>query len=194
MSNNKALISPIPPESYGERFIRFISGLTMTREEAERQGDQLDGSTNESSSHRRSSFPISRRSTDKVVGDAEKQAHKTEKQGAHEEPARDRTLSAVRSPSAERSAGVAGSTLPVVEEDGEGGSREESIRDEKTGASTAGLPTPTNSDRPPRVPAKDPPPPDPQLPSIPSFNRLSMGLASPTAATTATTTTTTENR
>ena len=132
MSHNKSQISPIPPEAYGDRFVKFISGLTMTREEIEREtqnGDQLDSST--TASTRQSSWPISRRSTDKVVEKAEKQAHKTQEAGVHEEPMKDRTLSAIRSPSAERSGGVTGATLPVVEEDGEGGSREESIREEK---------------------------------------------------------------
>ena len=173
MSNNKSQISPIPPEAYGDRFVKFISGLTMTKEEIDREVqavDQMDDST--TGTHRQPSWPISRRSTDKVVEKAEKQAHQTEKAGAHEEPTKDRTLSSVRSPSAERGGG-AGATLPVVEEDGEGCSREESIRDEKSQSRT-----PSTADQPPAVPAKDQPSSEAKLPSIPNFNRLSMGLGS----------------
>ena len=186
MSNNKSQISPIPPEGYGDRFVKFISGLTMTKEEQERateSGEQLNGSIDTA---RRTSFPISRKSNEtKVVEQAEIQAHKTEREGSSEESHRDRTLSAVRSPSAERSAGITGATLPVVEEDGEAGSREDSVQDEK-----GGPPLPNGSavqnEHPPLILTKvgQPPPNDhlsndAQLPSIPNFNRLSMGLQSP---------------
>ena len=178
MSSNKSQISPIPPEGYGDRFVKFISGLTMTKEEVEREaqaGDQLDGSVHTNS--RQHSFPTSRKSTDKVIKNAEKQAHKSEKEGKTEEPSKDRTLGAIRSPSAERSGGVAGATLPIVEEDGEGGSREESIRDEKPQSRTSS--TPAEPDRPPpAVAIQDRAPTQAKLPSIPNFNRLSMGLGS----------------
>ncbi|KAK4556271.1 Phosphatidylinositol-4-phosphate 5-kinase [Recurvomyces mirabilis] len=36
MGGHESQISPIPPERYGERFIRFISGVTMSREQAEK--------------------------------------------------------------------------------------------------------------------------------------------------------------
>ena len=167
----------------------------MTREEAERNAhvsEQLDGSAG-GTPHRESSFPFSRRSTDKtsnrdrrsldqkstdkVIDKAEKQAHKTEKEGATEEPQRDRTLASVRSPSAERTGGTAGATLPVVQEDGEGGSREESIKDEKSAA-----PTFQSRPRPDVTKEKNASPNDSGLPSIPKFNRLSLGLgpSSPT--------------
>jgi 1-phosphatidylinositol-4-phosphate 5-kinase len=35
MGGNESQISPIPPERYGDRFIKFISGMTMSRERAE---------------------------------------------------------------------------------------------------------------------------------------------------------------
>ena len=111
------------PEGYGERFVKFISGITMNKEEQEREaqsGDHLDGSID---THRQSSFPISRPSTDRVIEKAEKQAHKTEKEGAAEDPKRDRTLTVVRSPSVERASGAGGTTLPVVEEDADAASR-----------------------------------------------------------------------
>ncbi|KAL8962028.1 MAG: hypothetical protein Q9183_005214, partial [Haloplaca sp. 2 TL-2023] len=74
MSNNKSQISPIPPQDYGDRFVKFITGLTKTREESEREGrstDQMDGSIHH---ERQPSITLARHSTDKVVQKAEKQA------------------------------------------------------------------------------------------------------------------------
>lgn len=176
MSNNKSQISPIPPEAYGDRFVKFISGLTKTKEESEREpkiSEQLENST--TASRRRASWTVSRKSTDKVVEKAEKQAINTEKEGAQEEPSKDRTLSSMRSPSADRSGGVTGATLPVVEEDGEGGSREESIRGDISQRKV-----PSNTERPPPLPEKDREAEETKLPSLPTFNRLSMGLGSST--------------
>ncbi|KAL8935649.1 MAG: hypothetical protein Q9211_004594, partial [Gyalolechia sp. 1 TL-2023] len=86
MSNNKSQISPIPPEDYGHRFVKFITGLTKTKEQAERESrstEQLEGSVY---NDRQPSFNLSRHSTDKVTQKAEKQARKSiEKQGASEE-------------------------------------------------------------------------------------------------------------
>ena len=175
MSNERSQISPIPPEGYGDRFVKFISGITMTREEQERQaqsGARLDSSVEPK---RQSSFPISRHSTDKVIEKAEKQAHKTEKEGATEEPKNDRTLSTVRSPSAERAGGGGGATLPVVEEDGEAVSREDSIHNgTNVGRGPDGEPSISG-----RPPSEDgiPLPSDKRLPSLPDFNRLSMGMS-----------------
>ena len=178
MSSDSSQISPIPPEGYGDRFVRFISGITMTKEEQERQsqsGDLLDGSID---THHQSSFPISRHSTDRVIEKAEKQAHKTEKEGATEEPKRDRTLSTVRSPSVERAGGGGGATLPVVEEDGEAASREDSIHNGKTGGSVPDD-VPSTDERPAPTSSKDGMglPSDKRLPSLPDFNRLSMGMS-----------------
>ena len=180
MSNDRSQISPIPPESYGDRFVKFISGITMTKEEQERQhqsGDLLDGSID---SHRRSSFPISRPSTDRVIEKAEKQAQRSEKEGATEDPKRDRTLTVVRSPSIERLGGSGGATLPVVEEDAEAASREDSFGNEKAGgrvpngvASTGERPPPQTLTDETRLSY------DKRLPSLPNFNRLSMGISTP---------------
>lgn len=177
MSANKSQISPIPPESYGDRFVKFIGGLTMTKEEQEREvqsGEQLDGSFG---TPRQSSFPISRTSNEnKVIEKAEKQAQKTEKEGSTEEPQRDKTLSTLRSTSAERLNGVGGTTLPVVEEDGEAGSREDSVQEVRADNALK------DDERPPPTPEKDRLPNEKQLPSLPNFNRLSMGLQSTTPA------------
>lgn len=150
----------------------------MTKEEQERHaqsGDLLDGSID---IHRQTSFPISRRSTDKVIEKVEKQAHKTEKEGVTEDPKRDRTLSTVRSPSVERAGGGGGATLPVVDEDGEAASREDSVHNGETGGSGPDD-VPSTSGQPPPTPSKDGMrlPSDKRLPSLPDFNRLSMGMS-----------------
>ena len=37
LHDNRSQISPVPPQAYGDRFINFITGITMTKEEAERR-------------------------------------------------------------------------------------------------------------------------------------------------------------
>ena len=171
MSNNKSQISPIPPVAYGDRFVKFITGITLPREEAEKQShDQADGSI-----HTRppSGQRLVRTSTERVLEKAEKQARLSEDNGAAESSAHDRTLSAIRSPSAERTSGVAGSTLPIVEEVGEGGSTGgRSGRSQERGGSVT--PSDLNIDsgpvlggRPPPTPPKDHPLRNKQLPSLP---------------------------
>ena len=139
MSAPKTQISPIPPEAYGDRFIKFISGLAKTKEEVEREAEasqqlntSLDNTQGRASSDYlgKSSKGIARSSTEKIIEKAEKQARKSEDRGAVEDERRDRTIAAVRSPSADRSNGITGQTLPVVDEDGEANSREASLRDE----------------------------------------------------------------
>lgn len=121
LSNDKALISPIPPKDYGDRFIKFITRITMTREEAERdvqRNDQVDGSVHT----RTSSHYPSRGSAERTMDKAERQARKSEQGAVCEANVPEKFLSAVRSPSAELTNGLAGATLPVVEEVGESGS------------------------------------------------------------------------
>lgn len=168
----------------------------MTREEAEKgkvKHEQANGyvpgvqpdlnipfsrrSTDGKSSGRKSTDRVS---TEKVVQKAEAQAEKAQRDGSIEEPSRERTLSSTRSPSTDRVSGIQGATLPVVEEAGESGSREESIRDEKSV-----LPTPNGftESRPSHKPLTDASVEGQKLPSIPNFNRLSMGLGRPTPST-----------
>lgn len=137
LSHDSSQISPIPPEGYGERFIKFITGITKTREQAERElaeaeaamaaQEQADGEAERGEGHRgrpRShSQPFARSSTDNsAMQRAEAQALKSELDGSRNDDRPDRTRTAVRSPSAERSNGVNGATLPVVEEVGESSS------------------------------------------------------------------------
>ena len=179
MSHNKTQISPIPPEGYGNRFVKFITGLTMTKEEVEREHrstDQTDGSIH---TDRQPSFSLSRQSTDKVIQRAEKQAQKTEKQGASEDSRRDRTLSALRSSSAERSSGLAGATLPVVEEAGEAGSREDSLGQETLERQISRDPALGGSlkQRPQEAPSTLSSSGHKHLPSLPFIPRLSMNMS-----------------
>lgn len=175
MSNNKSQISPIPPEDYGERFVKFITGLTKTKEQAERESrstDQMDGSIHHD---RQPSFSFSRRSTDKVIQKAEKQALKTEKQGASEDTTRDRVLTAEKN---------AGTTLPVVEEDGEAGGREDSVpREDGANVQVSDESNPISSGETQIVSPTERSSGHRHLPSLPFIPRLSMtestGLASP---------------
>lgn len=182
LSNNKTQISPIPPEGYGDRFVKFITGLTMAKEEVEREtqsGDQRDGSM---STNRQ----ITRSSTDKVVSKAELQAQKTVIHGASEDVPPEKTLSTLRRVSAEKPNGVPGATLPVVEEAGEAGSREDSMRNEKSpGLSAAhdcSSPMPSNNvksfeEQRPEMTVMDSPTLKNELPSIPHISRISMTSA-----------------
>jgi 1-phosphatidylinositol-4-phosphate 5-kinase len=95
----------------------------------------------------------------------ENDAIKSEKRGEHESDRPDpRLISTIRSPSAERSGGLQGQTLPVVEEMGEasstggrsGTSRERDENDENRNGDRRPLtPAKDNNDGRPVTPAKD---------------------------------------
>ncbi|KAF2470441.1 SAICAR synthase-like protein [Lindgomyces ingoldianus] len=115
MMNTESQISAIPPERYGDRFVRFISGVTKTREAAERE--KAEEAENAISDPRLSGVNMAHRdreATDAVIEKAEHQAQRSKERGASEEDVPNREMRAVRSPSAER--GELGTTLPVVEE------------------------------------------------------------------------------
>lgn len=139
LSHNRLQISPIPPESYGERFINFITGITMSKEEAEREAQA-----------RASGDP----SMDPVRGQGfhdpavERTMRAAEKQVARDGPEpQPRTLTTMRDPMDASSTGGP-STLPVVQEDGENGSTG-SVGDQN-GQNESGP-----ADFPPPVPEKD---------------------------------------
>ncbi|MCJ1282863.1 Phosphatidylinositol-4-phosphate 5-kinase [Xylographa opegraphella] len=169
MSNDKTQISPIAPEPYGDRFVRFITGITMPREEAEKQSqDTTQGGSR-----------LVRSSTHKVIDKAEHEARHPESNGSSGDKPPDRTLVVVQSP-AEMTSGSAGATLPVVEEVGEGGSTGgRSGRSQERDEAPHRYPNPLNGNgsphiggRPPPTPPKDHPMPsraslDKQLPSLP---------------------------
>jgi hypothetical protein len=121
----------------------------MTKEEAERHGSRAQGSPEHQAFHPTSSdtqrthpggvvIPSidaqsareerekpSRSPAERTLDKAEKQVAKTERHGGVESDRPDsRTLKTIRSPSAERTNGTHGATLPVVEEAGEAGSTE----------------------------------------------------------------------
>ncbi|MCJ1387946.1 Phosphatidylinositol-4-phosphate 5-kinase [Xylographa bjoerkii] len=170
MSSDKTQISPISPEPYGDRFVRFITGITMPREEAEKKSqDTTHGGSR-----------LIRSSTDKMMDKAEHEARHPESNGSSGDEPPDRTISVVRSPSAEPTSGLAGATLPVVEEVGEGGStggrsgrsqeRDEASNQYSNQLNGSGLPP--IGGRPPPTPPKDHPLQsraslDKQLPSLP---------------------------
>ncbi|PLB51686.1 SAICAR synthase-like protein [Aspergillus steynii IBT 23096] len=102
LSNDRTQISPVPPEGYGDRFIHFIKGITMSKEEAER--------------HRESRVSEQRSSSvERTMQAAEKEAAKDVS------IATPRTLSTVRDP-ADPGGSVPASTLPIVDEAGEASS------------------------------------------------------------------------
>lgn len=115
LTNEESLISAIPPERYGDRFVKFISGVTKTREAAERE--KAEGATNVINDPLLTGVNMTRserESTEKVLAKAEGQAERTKQKGASEEDIPSREMRIVRSPSAER--GELGTTLPIVEE------------------------------------------------------------------------------
>ncbi|KAE8871582.1 hypothetical protein PTNB73_03041 [Pyrenophora teres f. teres] len=111
IANTESQISAIPPERYGDRFIKFISAVTKTREAAERE--KREEATNDLNN-------LSLDGADNVIQKAEHQADRSRKHGHTEENVPNLHMRAVRSPSAER--GEIGTTLPVVEEAGESSS------------------------------------------------------------------------
>jgi 1-phosphatidylinositol-4-phosphate 5-kinase len=139
-------ISPIPPDRYGDRFVRFICGITKSREEAERDaieklrdhiGAEQDGVKS----------PV-----DKVMEKAEKQAERSSQDlAASDSKAPNRDLTTARSPSAERGE-PGGFTLPVVEEAVESGSTGGRSNDGSPARHNRGR---SDGQRPPPTPPKD---------------------------------------
>ncbi|GAD92260.1 multicopy suppressor of stt4 mutation [Paecilomyces variotii No. 5] len=134
LSHNRTQISPIPPESYGERFINFITGITMSKEEAERQSQARASSEPNVDPARGQGFHEP--AVERTMRAAEKQAAKD-----GPEP-QTRTLTTMRDPTDASSVGP--STLPVVQEDGEVGSTGSAGQNERSPV-----------DIPPPVPEKD---------------------------------------
>ncbi|KAI9882883.1 MAG: hypothetical protein M1823_005369 [Watsoniomyces obsoletus] len=142
LSQPKSQISPIAPESYGDRFVRFIKGITKSREEARREKyySSVDAAGLNTSSVLTMTSDQAR--TERVMEKAERSAHHTEKDGPVENEGFDRTLIAPSGvgdrPSGETTGsgaggagGGAGHTLPIVEEAGEGGSTSGRSREER---------------------------------------------------------------
>lgn len=111
LSHDRGQISPIPPEGYGDRFINFVKGITMSSEEAERR--RLSKASVRASGEKR---PSSRSSS------VERTMHAAEKEAAKDVSiTHPRVLSTVWDPADSGGPGPA-STLPIVDEAGEASS------------------------------------------------------------------------
>jgi 1-phosphatidylinositol-4-phosphate 5-kinase len=175
LANTESQISAIPPERYGDRFVRFISGVTKTKEAAEREKQhEAAHAEREPVISGINSNASQQLSTDRVIEKAEWQAERSRQRGRSEDDVPNRDMKVVRSPSAER--GEMGTTLPVVEEVGEsssvGGRSAHSTSDTNTNNNTSapapplkesflGIPFRSHSNtrddpgRPPPTPPKD---------------------------------------
>ena len=115
---DEAQISAVAPERYGDRFVRFISGITKTREEADREMvENLHNST--TMEDPRLSYGLQHRSphdqTERVMERAERAAEHSRERGYNEDDVPEVELSTITRPSGDRG-DQAGFTLPVVEE------------------------------------------------------------------------------
>lgn len=133
MGSNESQISPIPPERYGDRFIKFISGMTMSRERAEhdRLSKTLEAATGlilppgiqppiddphlgGCNLHVDHNNPPG---TNRVIEKAERVAERTMRHGADEKDVPDRSLGVVSRQDSE------GAVLPVIGEAAESSSQ-----------------------------------------------------------------------
>jgi 1-phosphatidylinositol-4-phosphate 5-kinase len=146
LANTESQISAIPPERYGDRFVRFISAVTKTKEAADREKhNEAANAEIEPVIAGINSNPSQQHTTDRVIEKAEWQAERSRQRGRSEDDVPNRDMRAVRSPSAER--GEIGTTLPVVEEAGESSS--------VGGRSNRSMPDGTNHSAP-TPPSKEP--------------------------------------
>lgn len=133
MGGNESQISPIPPERYGDRFIKFISGMTMSRERAEhdRLSKTLEAATGlilppgiqppiddphlgGCNLHQDKNNPPG---TNRVIEKAERSAEKSMRRGADEKDVPERSLGAVGRDDSD------GAVLPVIGEAAESSSQ-----------------------------------------------------------------------
>ncbi|KAI5361695.1 Putative phosphatidylinositol-4-phosphate 5-kinase, core [Septoria linicola] len=185
MGGHESQISPIPPERYGDRFIRFISGITMSRERAEQQrlSSTLEvnagitipaGIEGTVSDDRLGSINLPLRDsanppgTDKVIRKAEHQAEKSRRKGSSEEEVPDRSILAVRSPGDPQTEQI---TLPVI---GEAAENSSNVSVSRTSSQVTphrsyermynnGMPVIGNANMPPEAIGEIPPPTPPKL-------------------------------
>ncbi|CAI6338447.1 unnamed protein product [Periconia digitata] len=121
LGNEESQISAIPPERYGDRFVRFISSVTKTKEAAEREkNEETAYAEHDPTLTGINATSSDRETTENVIHRAEGQADRSRRMGANEDEVPHRELRSVRSPSAER--GELGTTLPIVEEAAESAS------------------------------------------------------------------------
>ncbi|ODH50068.1 hypothetical protein GX48_03747 [Paracoccidioides brasiliensis] len=119
LSHNRNQISPIPPVAYGERFLNFVTGIAMSKEEAERERHSKEqGYTSMDGTALPHAHPSS--SIERVMERAERDAARAGRNLATDPEPHQHILSTIRSTSSDMP-GVT-STLPVVEEVGEAAS------------------------------------------------------------------------
>ena len=179
LSNDKTQISCLPPEQYGDRFFNFVEGITLSSEEAHRDARRRDEEAMHAanrqtsmeqahggSSHRKSSNsgippmpthlppapPAAPRSPEakETIDMAQKEARRTEMEGASEKVVPDRTLKTIV-PHSERDSMAHEPVLPIVEEQGESNSRDDSDMRPATPAKDT---APAPSRAPPPTPPK----------------------------------------
>ena len=179
LSHNRNQISPVPPESYGRRFLNFITGITKSKEETARESQTVDrarGSVSETvpspttttrppppqqhpNQQQQQQQQQQHQAVDKTMERAEKAAAKSYQTLTEDPEPRERVLSTVRASGSEAPGTGGPSTLPVVEEIGETGNG----NGEKSPGPTAsgGL-----GDKMPELPSYPPPPPPPPQPQV----------------------------
>ena len=165
LSHPKDQVSAIPPHGYGERFLNFITGIVKSPEEAAREKEARN-------------HPLANEPATEQDGNEMREPLRSPEDAA---PAR--TIAAVRSPSAERTNGTQGTTLPVVEEAGEGSSSGRSGNGSARSAeseSCEGAPM-AKSDSGLGQPPLPPPPPPPQPQPQPQPPTSSSSVPSPKA-------------
>lgn len=133
MGSNESQISPIPPERYGDRFIKFISGVTMSRERAEhdRLSKTIEAATGlilppgvqppiddphlgGCNLHQDKNNPPG---TNRVIEKAERSAEKSTRRGHDEKDVPDRSLNTMNREDSD------GAVLPVIGEAAESSSQ-----------------------------------------------------------------------
>ncbi|KAK5126408.1 hypothetical protein LTR85_010644 [Meristemomyces frigidus] len=135
MGGHDSQISPIPPDRYGDRFVRFISGITMSRERAEKERlsqtleqssglqipEDLGGTINDPhlGGVNLQRDPANPAGTEKVMEKAMREVERSKKHGASEAGVPERSITSIRD--GEQSPAEA-STLPVIGEAAENAS------------------------------------------------------------------------
>ncbi|KAK4497155.1 hypothetical protein PRZ48_011605 [Zasmidium cellare] len=175
MGGHESQISPIPPDRYGDRFVRFISGITMSRERAEKQRlsaaleaaganiqipDGIEGTVNDPALGGINIFrdPLDPPGTEKVMSKAEHIAEKSRRRGSREEDVPERSLGTTK--------GENDATLPVIGEAAESASnnsRTPSRHEPSKEDAHSRRPVLGNAEMPPEAIGEVPPPTPPKM-------------------------------
>ncbi|KAF2399941.1 SAICAR synthase-like protein [Trichodelitschia bisporula] len=117
LTNIESQISPIPPDRYGDRFVRFISGITNSRERAEQEMAENRERVLQSidDPHLSGGNMQQASPTDAIMERAHTEADRSQRHGTNESSVPDRVLKNARGTSTDRGE-ASGYALPVVEE------------------------------------------------------------------------------